>query len=226
MAMIIASLRPLASVCGRTSHLLPMVRRSSPRKKTWVWLPFGPTVLVNESSPSSTATPSGSDVLVDAHDVGPRLGETDDVGALGVGDALADLLACFRLDDDPDVGNRLADPLAVLLELVEDAALDALRCVLVAPGPRPDAEAEHRRRRSDEHDETRDPARSKRPFPIPPHVEREGTRPAVSSRPSGVTTATTPVVESTSQTVIAHSAVAPATCTPTSSAGTSLKYWM
>ena len=62
-----------------------------------------------------------------------------DVGALGVGDALADLLAGLGLDDDPDVGHRLADPLAVLLELVEDATLDALRCVLVALGARPDA---------------------------------------------------------------------------------------
>ena len=182
MAMIIASLRPLARVCGRTSHLLPSVRRSSPRKNTWLCVPLRADGLGERVLALLDGDALRQRVLVDAHDVRPGFGEADDVGALGVGDPLADLLAGLGLDDDADVGDGLADVLAVLLELVEHAALDALRCVVVALGRGRTPETDHRRHGDDEHDESARSGPSETSVPNARSCGAEGTRPVVSTR--------------------------------------------
>ena len=61
--MIIASFKPLASVCGSRLSLLCTLRVLSPRKNARVTFWFPPTSAVCCSLPSSTVRPSGS-VLV------------------------------------------------------------------------------------------------------------------------------------------------------------------
>ncbi len=61
IAMIVASFSPFARTWGSWLHLPSVVRRSWPRKNALVWLLCAVSGTVNESLPSATLSPSGSE---------------------------------------------------------------------------------------------------------------------------------------------------------------------
>src|SRR5690606_27904397 len=128
--------------------------------------------------------------------------------------------------DDADVGDGLPDPLALVLKFVEDAAADDARILVVVLSTGDAAEAQYGEQR--QHEQRQPPLRGRtRPQLLPDHhVAAEVTAPATSPWTSPGERSVTCRVTRSSCTVMAHSSVAPAMCTPTSTAGTSLKYWM
>ena len=76
----------------------------------------------------------GQRLGVEAHVVGPGLGDGDRVLAPLVGHSFGDELAIGRLDDDADVGNAFVDLLTILEELVLNPAAERLAQLVVLGG--------------------------------------------------------------------------------------------
>ena len=159
----------------------------------------------------------------------PGLVETDVVVPLGIRDGLTDRIAGI-FDHDPDIGNGLDHPLAILLVPVLDLPTHRLRGFVVGLGKGSAGRGSHHEQADDDGEPE---TYRTRLAPVCAHVGRRaykdwGTRPEILSpvccgcswpAPTGSSPART------NQSVATHSAVAPATCAATSTAGTLLKYW-
>ena len=233
MAMIIASLRPLASVCGSSVPLALVSRTFSPRKKDPGLVLAGRTD--GSCEPWLIGRPRRRRAAPRCRSArrSRRARAGRSVVAVGVGDALADLVAVEVLDDDADVGHRrrTRSPSSSGCVEARDPGSPVGRLLAAM--------------RSASAEEPSTVATSSPSSIARPHAARRGASCCRCSPVmwTGYTTAPRPRdrqlrLRSRVGARRRHgwraraalssptAAVAPATWMPTSSAGTSLKYWM